>query len=130
ARSLLLGDRVLSYSAQASLSYAHSSRLSFHFGSFSAGGQNRPGSQSRMAQQNYVMPRSLGGNAGVGMSYAVSPRTQLGVSLEENRQITRYLSSYSTIASASVGRKMGMHWFLSGHAGGSFTQVTQQVYGT
>ncbi len=129
ARSLLLGNRVESYSAQASLGYAYSSRLSFHLGGLSAGGQNRSSGQSGVPQENYVMPRSLGANAGMGMSYALSPRTTLGVSVEENRQITGYLSSYGTTVTASAGRKMGMHWFLRGEAGGSFAQVTQQTYG-
>ncbi len=46
-RGLLLGDRVLSYSANIGLNYAHSSRLSFHFASFSAGGQSRRGGTKR-----------------------------------------------------------------------------------
>jgi hypothetical protein len=129
ARSLLLGERVRSYSAKASLGYAYSSRLSFHFGSLNAGGQNSYASHGGSAQQNYSTPRSLGANGGVGMSYALSPRTQLGVSLEEYRQVMRYLSSYSTTVTGSVGRKMGMHWFLRGEAGGSFSQVTQLTYG-
>jgi hypothetical protein len=130
ARSLLLGERVRSYSAKAAVSYAYSSRLSFHFGSLSAGGQNSFGNQGGIAQPNYVMPHSLGASGGMGMSYALSPRTDLGVSLEENRQVSRYLSSYSTSVTGSVGRKMGSHWFLRGQAGGSFSQVTQQTYGT
>ena len=47
ARGLLLGNRVLSYSANAGLNYAHSSRLSFHFAAFSAGGQNPDGRAKR-----------------------------------------------------------------------------------
>ena len=46
ARSLLLGNRVLSYSGTAGLNYAYSSRLSFHFATVSAGGQSRRGGQN------------------------------------------------------------------------------------
>src|ERR1019366_10664034 len=56
ARGLLLGNRVLSYSANAGLNYAHSSRLSFHFASFSAGGQNRGGGQRRNPPEEEVLP--------------------------------------------------------------------------
>src|SRR5262249_28802734 len=41
ARTLLLGDRILSYSGQISLAYARSSRLSFHLSSFTAAGVHR-----------------------------------------------------------------------------------------
>ena len=129
-RGLLLGNRVLSYSASAGLNYAHSSRLSFHFASFSAGGQNLRGGQSGIPQENYVLPRSMGMNAGMGLSYALSPRTQVGLNVEENRVINRYQNAYTTNGTVSVGRKMGMRWFLSVNGGGSVTQMTENSYGT
>src|ERR1019366_9490916 len=130
ARGLLLGNRVLSYSANVGLNYAYSSRLNFHFASFSAGGQNRRGGQSGIPQENYVLPRSIGMNAGMGLSYALSPRTQVGLNVEENRVINRYQNAYTTNGTVSVGRKMGMRWFLSVNGGGSVTQMTQNSYGT
>jgi hypothetical protein len=129
ARSLLLGDKVLSYSAQASLNYAYSSRLSFHLSSFTAAGQSRSGGTSGMPAQNYVMPRSIGLNGGMGFSYSFSPRTQLGLDVEGSRIDNRYQNGYSSAATASLSRKMGMHWFLSVHGGGSFNQVISQAYG-
>jgi hypothetical protein len=130
ARSLLLGDRVLSYSAQAALNYAHSSRLRFHFASFAAAGQHRTGGQSGIPQQNYVMPHSIGANAGMGVSYSSSPRTDLGFDVGADRTQNRYQSTYGTTATASLGRKMGMHWFLRVYGGGSFYEVIQQANGT
>ena len=82
ARSLLLGNRVLSYSANTGLNYAHSSRLSFHFAAFSAGGQSRRGGQDGIPREEYVLPRSLGMTGGMGVSYSLSPRTQLGLNVE------------------------------------------------
>jgi hypothetical protein len=128
ARSLLLGDRVLSYSGQASLNYAHSSRLSFHLSSFSAGGQHRLG-RGTVTESNYVVPRSMGIDAGMGMSYMLSPRTQVGLDISGNRISNPYQGAYVTNASASIGRKMGIHWFLAAHAGGSINQVISQTYG-
>ena len=90
ARSLLLGNRVLSYSANVGLNYAHSSRLSFHFATVSAGGQSRRGGQNGIPREEYVLPRSLGMTGGMGMSYAFSPRTQMGLNVEEGRTINRY----------------------------------------
>ncbi len=130
ARGLLLGNRVLSYSANAGLNYARSSRLSFHFASFSAGGQNRRGGQGGIPQEKFVLPRSIGMSAGMGLSYALSPRTQVGLSVDENRVVNRYQNVYTTNGTASVGRRMGMRWFLGVHGGGSFTQAIQGTYGT
>ena len=134
ARSLLLGSRILSYAVQTSLNYAHSPRLNFHVSSFAAGGQhgteNRLDSQSQngFAQQNYVMPRSLGGSGGMGLSYSLSPRTQVGVDVEENRVLNRSPSSYGTTATASLGRKMGRRWLLRVYGGPSVLQVATQSF--
>jgi hypothetical protein len=127
ARSLLLGNRVLSYSGNAGLNYAYSSRLSFHFAAVSAGGQSRGGGENGTPQEEYVLPRSIALSGGMGISYSLSPRTQLGFNAEEVRTINRYQKANSTSASVSAGRKMGMRWFLSVHGGGSATQATQQA---
>ena len=130
ARTLLLGDRVLSYSGQASLNYAYSSRLSFHLSSFTAAGQNRLGSTTTAPAQNFILPRSIGFDGGVGMSYMLSPRTQLGLNVSGNYISNRYQTGNDTNAFASIGRKMTEHWFLSVHGGGSISQFTSQTYGT
>jgi hypothetical protein len=128
ARTLLLGDRILSYAGQVSLTYSHSSRLTFHLSSVSAGGQHRLNGGTG-TESNYVMPRSIGVDAGMGMSYMLSPRTQVGLDVSGNRVSNPYQGAYVTNARASIGRKMGTHWFLAAHAGGSYTQVTSQAYG-
>ncbi len=130
-RSLLAGDRILSYAAQAGLEYAVSSRLHLHFGTLAAAGQNRLGSpQEGAPPSNYVMPRSLGANAGASISYSLSPRTEVGAEVQENRTFNRYQSAYISSATASLGRKMGMHWFLRVQGGGTYSDFTQQTIGT
>jgi len=128
-RTALLGDRVVTYSGQASVNYAYSPRLHFYFAGLSAGGQNRYG-QNASTPQNYVMPRTLGGNAGVGVSYSLSPRTEMSFDVEENALWNRYQNSYGTTATASLGRKMGEHWFLRMYGGATRTQFTKQTYGS
>jgi hypothetical protein len=76
------------------------------------------------------MPRSIGLEGGAGMSYMLSPRTEVGVTLAGNRISNRYQNGYSTNAYASIGRKMGLHWFLSAHGGGSTSELSNQLYGT
>src|SRR5206468_12739754 len=54
ARSLLLGDRILSYATQVSLNYAHSSRLSVHLGSFAAGGRSEEHTSELQSRSDLV----------------------------------------------------------------------------
>jgi hypothetical protein len=126
ARTLLLGDRVLSYAAQAGLAYTYSSRLQFHISSFSAAGQRRQGG-SDVAVTNYAMPRSTGVNGGVGVSYMLSPRTTVGVDADEFYTSNRFQAARGTSVTASVGRKMGMHWFMRVYGGGSNMQTVRSV---
>jgi hypothetical protein len=130
-RSLLLGNRVLSYTGQAELDYAASSRLHFHFASFAAAGQNRLGSgQETGGSPVVVMPRSIGANAGGGFSYSLSPRTEIGIDVTADHTVSHYQSVYLGNAVASFGRKMGEHWFLRLMGGGSYGIVTQEELGT
>ena len=124
-RTLLMGDRVLTYQAQASATYQISSRLSLQFSSFTAGGQSTIG-----GQQAYLIPRTLGANAGVTMGYLLSPRTQFSLGVMETRSGNAYQASYGTSANASLGRKMSEHWFLSFNGGMSYSIITKQTYGS
>lgn len=129
-RTLFLGNKVLTYTAQAGLSYAASSRLQFHVAGFAAAGQNRYGGQDGVPPSNYVMPRSIGGNAGAGFSYSLSPRTEVGGDVGAYRSLNHFQSLYGTSANAHLGRKMGLHWFLNMNGGVSYSSVLQQLEGT
>lgn len=129
-RSLLAATRILSYSAQAGLEYALSARTRLHFATFAAAGQNRlVGDQQNTAPADYVMPRSLGANGGIGVTYSLSPRTDVGADLQANRTENHYQSAYVSSATASFGRKMGMHWFLRMQGGGTYSDFTEQTIG-
>ena len=129
-RSLLMADRVLSYTAQANLAYQATARLQIHFAGFAAAGQSLLSSQDNLVPVNYIMPRTIGANAGVGFSYAVSPLTQLGVDVEEMRTVNHFENVYTTTTTAFVGRKIGQSWFLNVHGGGTYNIVTQQSFGS
>jgi hypothetical protein len=123
-RALLLGDRILTYSGQAGFTYSYSPRLSFRFSSFTGGGQHIY-RDDEPSQPNYAMPRSIGMDGGMGFTYALSPRTQIGVDVDEFFLSNQYQAGYGTNASFSLGRRMGQRWFLRGWAGGTYTTMTR-----
>jgi len=125
ARDLLLADRILTYQLQAAMSYAHSTRLRFNFAAASAGGQ-----QSFDNNSTVVMPRTLGANAGVSMSYSLSPRTNIGLNVSENHTRNQFQDAYSTDASGLFGRMMGERWFLSITGGLSYTRMPDRGSGS
>jgi hypothetical protein len=129
-RALLLGSKVLSYSGSGGLTYTYSRHLSLHASSSASGGENRAGSQSGIPQTNYLLPFNFEASAGMNWSYSRSPRTELGFSLQADRMLNHFQSSYGGTAMASFARKMGSHWFFKIHGGATLTEVTQQLYGT
>ena len=124
-RTMLLGNRILSASVQASLIYNPSSRVSVRFGSFAAGAQKIKGPQA-----DATLPSSRGINAGVSLSYALSPRTEVGVDVGSTRISNSLQRGYVTTASGSWGRKMGPRWFLRFYGGGSHNRMDTTVSNT
>jgi hypothetical protein len=129
ATGVLLGNRIFTYAAQASMSYQASRRLSFNLSGVTAAGQNRLGGSSNSPGQTFLVPRTMGINGGVSMNYALSTRTTVGVSVDGTRTSNPVQSAYTTMVAASVGRMMGMHWFLRASGGGSRTSLIQQQTG-
>jgi hypothetical protein len=127
----LVGDRVFTYATTATMNYSPSQRWNIHFGAVSAAGQNRSSNQNNGANQpNYYTPHTIGLNAGVGFSYALTPRTDIGADVTATRSSNTYQSGYTTAASLQLGRKMGEHWFLRGSAGINRNLLVHQASGS
>ena len=78
-----------------------------------------------------LLNSSTSGNVGVGVSYSLSPRTQIGAEVSRSRSISRIMDMYSTAATVSVGRIMSRRWFAQFRAGaGIVTPVRRfaQIY--
>jgi len=129
AASLLLGDRILSYTTQASATYQATQRLSFNFSGVSAAGQNRTGGTSGTPAQTYPMPHTFGLTAGGSMDYSLSTRTTIGINVSGARNSNVYQNAYTTTAAASLGRMMGTHWFMRASGGAAYSVVVQQQQG-
>jgi hypothetical protein len=129
AQALLVGDRILSYSGTADLSYAYSSRLHFRISGFSGAGQMRLGGSTTLAAANYVLPRSTSLTAGGGFTYSLSPRTDIGIDASEYELWNKYQRARGVNVLASLGRKMGRRWFLRIYGGGSQMKTLRSVAG-
>ena len=128
-RALLLGNKVLSYAGTTALTYSVSRHVTLHASGFASGGDSRTPEVEGAPTVNYVLPQSLGADAGMSWTYSPSPRTDLGVNLDANRMQNSFQDVYTSTATASFGRKMGQHWLAKIYGGGTYTDVTQQTLG-
>jgi hypothetical protein len=128
SRTLFFGNRVFSNSAMASLSYAPSERLSFQFSTGVSETQHLQDKGQAASQYPYLIPHATYGTASVGASYALSPKTQVGVSMSSSRGFSRIENAYTTYGTAYVGRTIGRHWFARAYGGAGFVTVLNSRY--
>jgi hypothetical protein len=126
-RNLLYGRRMFTAAAQSSLSHSYSPRL---FVSFQAGaGRSQHISQNQAGANlnSYLIPDTTSGNAGLAVSYSLSPQTQLGGSVTVSRIITSLQDTYVTDSVAVLGRTLGRHWLLQIHGGAGVSKPIRQT---
>jgi len=129
SRTLFFGNRVFNNSATASMSYAPSERLSFQFSTGVSETQHLRDKGHAASQSAYLIPRAAYATASVGASYALSPKTQVGISMSSSRGFSRIQNSYITSGSGYVGRTIGRHWFARAYGGAGFVTVLNSRYG-
>jgi hypothetical protein len=113
----LYSQRTLSGSLSASLAYRSSPRFSVHFSATGSRTQALNSGQPAGAASVALVPRMTMGSFGGGLSYAIGPRTNFSVDATESRTQSSYMDAYVTQATASLGRRFGMRWFLQGGGG-------------
>jgi hypothetical protein len=123
--TLLYGERMLMSSAQVSLSYSYSRRLSVTFNGTGARSQHLQ-DQALGAGNVYVIPDTTSGNASVAISYSLSPRTQLGATMAASRVSSSLYDSYTTTSQANLGRT-GRHWSGQIHGGAGIVEPVREV---
>jgi hypothetical protein len=120
SRTLLFGNRVFSNSAAINVGYAHSQRLSFQFSAGAGETQHLRDKGPEASQYPYLIPHASYGSASVGASYALSPKTQVGVTMSANRGFSRIQNAYTTYGTGYIGRTIARHWFARVHGGAGF----------
>ena len=126
ARTLLYGERMFTSAAQVSLSYSYSPRFTVDFSSGAGRNQHLGDAQTTPATSRYLLPSTTSGTGSVGISYAVSPRTQFGVTAATNRVVSDLYDSYATTTAASLGRTFARRWVVRIHGGVGVTTPVRQ----
>ena len=120
ARNIFYGARMFNASAQSTISYALSQRLSITLTGAGNRSQQASGNPAGSSQNTYAfIPTTTSVGTTLSVSYAESPRTQLGISVGSDRVVSLLEDAYAARAGVSFGRRMGTRWFLqlSGGAG-------------
>jgi hypothetical protein len=113
---LIYGTRVLSFGANAGMTYRPSTRLRISFNGSGNEAQARPDSRDLHPEQS-LLPRTRSEAGDANISYTLNPRTEIGTQFSTTRTQS-FVGDYQTSNfSGSIGRKVGMHWFASVQGG-------------
>jgi hypothetical protein len=116
-RALVYGQRMLTASAQAKLSYSFSPRLSVSFSGGGARTQHVSDSQTSGSSNFYLLPTTTSGSAGLEISYSLSPVTQVGGSLTTTRVSSSLQDFYTTSSVGTWGRVLSRRWLIQLYGG-------------
>jgi hypothetical protein len=115
--SLIYGQRMLLSSAQTSLSYSFSPRLSVSFNAAGSRTEHLSQNEPMTGESSFAIPDTTSGTAGVYISYSLSPRTQLGGSVNTVRTSSLLEDSYTTTSLLSLGRTLNRRWLMQVYGG-------------
>jgi hypothetical protein len=124
--NLLYGQRMFTASAHASLSYSYSPRLSVTFSGGGARSQHIE-DQALGAGNAAILPNTNSGNASLGISYSLSPLTQIGGSVTTSRTSSVLYDGYTTTSLATMGRTFGGRWVAQIHGGVGVTNPVRET---
>lgn len=119
ARNLFYGQRMFTTALRATVSYAPTPRVLVTLNANASRYQHLSDTAADLGQSAYLIPKTTSVGAGLSVSYAQSPRTQWGVSVDSARVVSSVQDAYASSTNVSLGRTMGRSWFtqLSGGVG-------------
>lgn len=123
--SFFYGQRMFTTSAHVSLSYSYSPRLSITFSG--GGGRSQQVSQDQTLGTTPVIPNTTTGDANIGISYSLSPFTQLGGAATTSRVSSPLYDSYITTTQATLSHTFARRWLTQIHGGLGFTNGVGQI---
>src|SRR5262249_32176474 len=102
-RTIFFGNRLFNASLHAGLSFQKSSRFSLRLYGRALHTQTLgSGAPKDTLPSNYLTSKFNSGTAGMGLSYSITPRTQVGTSVETQRIFSRDQDVYATTGIASL----------------------------
>ena len=125
--NLLYGQRMFTSSAYVSLSHSYSPRLSVTVSGGGARTQQVSQNQTPGTTTAALIPNTTSGNASVGLSYSLSPFTQVGGTATTIRTSSSIFDSYTTNALATLGHTFAMRWLIQLHGGVGFISPVRQI---
>ena len=126
-QNLLYGQRMFTASAQTSLSYSFSPRLSVNFGGGASRSQQVSDNQPSAAVASFEIPNTTSGSANFGISYSLSPITQVSGAVNTSRIASTQQDAYTTTATATLGRTLSRRWLMQIHSGIGVTNLVRQT---
>jgi hypothetical protein len=113
-QTLVYGARVLTFGANASATYKPAPRLGI---TASAGFNESVARKSNQSEFVYLLPRTTFEYAGVGFTYSMNTRDEIGFKVDVN-STKSFLSEINTYSyTGSVGRRLTEHLFANVQAG-------------
>jgi hypothetical protein len=127
-RVLLYGSTIFSSSANVSFSYDKTARTSVTGTIGAARTQHMRSDRDNQSSVQPLLNNSTAGYAGVSVSHARSPRTQVGAGISVGRNISSIQDNYQGSITAFIGRRMGLHWLAQAHGGAGVITARRQLY--
>jgi hypothetical protein len=118
-QSLLYGGRFLNAAGTVSASYAFSPRLTLT-GSATGNRMQHLSDSGTSAQSLHLIPQTTGLSGGLGLSYAVSPRTSVNANVTYSRAVSSLASAPSASIMVGASRKITEHLFTRFGAGAGY----------
>ncbi|HLJ77161.1 MAG TPA: hypothetical protein VKT75_07095 [Acidobacteriaceae bacterium] len=123
--NLLYGQRMFTASAQTTLSYSYSPRLSLTFAGGGSRSQYLSTNQPPAGGRGSFLTDTTSGNASAGFSYSLSPFTQIGGSADSTRTASSFFDAYTTTSQLTLGRTLNRRWILQAHGGVGITTIVR-----
>jgi hypothetical protein len=122
----LFGNRFLSASATTGLSYAPTSRLTI---GWNAGASRvQPLHSGNDNNNSAIQSAATLGQAGMTVSYSLSPRTEISLSANASRSLSAASPRiYTGTGSGTLSRTMSRRWFLHAGVGGGYMRNVLQT---
>jgi len=127
ATTLLYGPRILDASLRTDFSYEQSGRLHYHFG---FGATRMQGLNSGKLENSSVslLPQTTSPYVSTGLTYALSPFTDVEVDLMANRTFSRFEDAYISNGTIGLNRALGRSWIVGVKGGGGVVNPVRSTF--